>query len=167
MSYFRSLAHTAAVSGTISSSSSPSETADFAQVRLVWVEDNYIDRNAAEAMSQTVWQYLVTFRQFGKILKVLGRFCGFLLFGNISNLLWQILYAAGQIFIDVNGHTSHIPSFDWTIIEECSADSVTSWFEEKVEKLFFKNRPKLDTADFTRNEMFFSWHDFWPIWAHF
>ena len=110
---------------------------------------------------------LAKFRQFGKILKVLGRFCGFLLFGNISNLLWQILYAAGQIFIDVNGHTSHIPSFDWTIIEECSADSVTSWFEEKVEKLFFKNRPKLDTADFTRNEMFFSWHDFWPIWAHF
>ena len=48
-----------------------------------------------------VWPDLTKFLHFGKIS---GNFSGvYLLFGTISNLLWQILYTFGQIFIDVNG----------------------------------------------------------------
>ena len=47
---------------------------------------------------------LAKFRHFGKNLKVFGHFKKlYLVFGNLLNLLWQIFYATGQIFIVVNG----------------------------------------------------------------
>ena len=55
-----------------------------------------------------IWTASVT--RFGEIsalwqnLQSLGQLSGvYLLFGKILNLLWQILYTFGQIFIDVNG----------------------------------------------------------------
>ena len=51
-----------------------------------------------------VWPDLAKFHHFGKIFKVLGNFSrAYLLFGKILNLLWQILYTFGQIFIDIHG----------------------------------------------------------------
>ena len=53
---------------------------------------------------QAVWPDWVKFHHFGKIFKVLGNILWvYLLFGKISDLFWQILYAIGQVFIDVNG----------------------------------------------------------------
>ena len=46
-----------------------------------------------------IWRILAT---LGKYSKVLGNFRLNLLFGKILDLLWQILYAIGQIFVDVN-----------------------------------------------------------------
>ena len=49
------------------------------------------------------WRGLAKFRHFGKILKVFGNFSRVnLVFGNICDLFWQILYAVEQILIDGN-----------------------------------------------------------------
>ena len=49
------------------------------------------------------WPDLAKFRHFGKILKVFGNFSRVnLVFGNICDLFWQILYAVEQILIDGN-----------------------------------------------------------------
>ena len=53
---------------------------------------------------QAVWPDWGKFHHFGKIFQVLGNILWvYLLFGKISDLFWQILYAIGQVFIDVNG----------------------------------------------------------------
>ena len=52
---------------------------------------------------ETVRPELAKFCRFGKIFKVLGNFLRvFFLSGKILDWLWQILYAIGQVFIDVN-----------------------------------------------------------------
>ena len=53
---------------------------------------------------QAGWPDLAKFRHFYKIFKVLGYFLSIsFLFGIILDQLWQILYAIGEVFIDVNG----------------------------------------------------------------
>ena len=47
---------------------------------------------------------LAQFRHFGNILQVFGKFLTvYFLFGKIVNLLWQICYTSGLIFIVANG----------------------------------------------------------------
>ena len=47
---------------------------------------------------------LAKFLYFGKIFQVLDNFLRlYLLFGKSFNRLWQILYAIGQVFVDING----------------------------------------------------------------
>ena len=47
---------------------------------------------------------MAKFRHFGKIFKVLGNFGGiYLLFGKILDLLWQVLFVIGQIYVHLNG----------------------------------------------------------------
>ena len=49
---------------------------------------------------------LAKFHHLGKILIGFGTFkIVYLVFGKILNLLWQIAYAIGQMFININGQT--------------------------------------------------------------
>ena len=51
-----------------------------------------------------VWPDLAKFRHFGTILQVFGQFLTvYLLFVKLVNLLWQICYNTGLIFIVANG----------------------------------------------------------------
>ena len=53
---------------------------------------------------QSVCPDLANFRHFGETLKVFGNILrGYLVFGIIMSILWQIWSAIGQIFISVNG----------------------------------------------------------------
>ena len=60
---------------------------------LGWMETLHVDRLKTDS----------NYEQFGKILKVFGNFSRVnLVFGNICDLFWQILYAVEQILIDGN-----------------------------------------------------------------
>ena len=51
-----------------------------------------------------VWPDLAKFYHFGKILLIFGKFLTvFFLFGKMLNLLWQICYITGIVFIIANG----------------------------------------------------------------
>ena len=55
-------------------------------------------------MPVAVWPDLAKFRHFGKKINFFGHFLSnYLVFGKIVNLLWQIFYTFGQIFIVLNG----------------------------------------------------------------
>ena len=60
--------------------------------------------NILHFKSPSVWPDLAKFRHFGNILQVFGKFLTvYFLFGKIVNLLWQICYTSGLIFIVANG----------------------------------------------------------------
>ena len=51
-----------------------------------------------------MWPDLAKFRNLDKILESFGHFLSnYLVFGKIVNLLWQLFYTFGQIFIVQNG----------------------------------------------------------------
>ena len=51
-----------------------------------------------------VWPHFAKFHHFGKILNYISDFLrAHLVFGILLNLLWQILYVIGNIFLDLNG----------------------------------------------------------------
>ena len=78
-----------------------------------------------------IWQ---NFRHFGEILNVLGSFLWvYLLFGNILSLLWQILYAVGQIFIDVNGQGLKNNLDTWS---HCSWSKAKKTFQSVLKHFF-------------------------------
>ena len=76
-----------------------------------------------------MWPDLAKFRHFGKIFKVLGNFSRIhLLFGKILNLLWQILCAIGQVFIEVNGQMLNNNPAIWSHWRHVEMTSILNYF---------------------------------------
>ena len=63
-----------------------------------------LQRRTIPSSSSSVWPDLAKLHHFGKIFKVLGNFGGFIYcLAKILELLWQVLYAIGQMFFHLKG----------------------------------------------------------------